>query len=164
MDILYNLFIKIYLIWWDKFSCNFKYIFINEIGFIKKIVLIVGQSRVLQDGAGLRRAPRVGDGVRKFSPSCGAGRGWGTTIPCDLRMKTPSFDPIFWPRPAPLPSLPGSIYQISTDAIPLSGRKFQPLIKKVKKKKWKEVKFPHKIFIYGFSLKIKFKNIFMVFK
>ena len=27
------------LIWWDKFSCTFKYIFINEIGFIKKIVL-----------------------------------------------------------------------------------------------------------------------------
>ena len=35
-------FLKIDLIWWDKFSCNFKYIFINEIGFIKKIVLIVG--------------------------------------------------------------------------------------------------------------------------
>ena len=26
-------FLKIDLIWWDKFSCNFKYIFINEIGF-----------------------------------------------------------------------------------------------------------------------------------
>ena len=36
-------FLKIDLIWWDKFSCNFKYIFINEIGFIKKIVLVVGQ-------------------------------------------------------------------------------------------------------------------------
>ena len=36
-------FLKIDLIWWDKFSCNLKYIFINEIGFIKKIVLIVGQ-------------------------------------------------------------------------------------------------------------------------
>ena len=36
-------FVKIDLIWCDKFSCNFKYIFINEIGFIKKIVLIVGQ-------------------------------------------------------------------------------------------------------------------------
>ena len=36
--------LKINLIWWDKFSCNFKYIFINEIGFIKKKkVLIVGQ-------------------------------------------------------------------------------------------------------------------------
>ena len=35
--------LKIDLIWWDKFSCNFKYIFINEIGFIKKIVLVVGQ-------------------------------------------------------------------------------------------------------------------------
>ena len=36
-------FLKIDLIWWDKFRCNFKYIFINEIGFIKKIVLVVGQ-------------------------------------------------------------------------------------------------------------------------
>ena len=36
-------FLKIDLILWDKFSCNFKYIFINEIGFIKKIVLVVGQ-------------------------------------------------------------------------------------------------------------------------
>ena len=42
-DILFNLKKKIELIWWDKFRCNFKYIFINEIGFIKKIVLIVGQ-------------------------------------------------------------------------------------------------------------------------
>ena len=37
--IYYSIFLKIDLIWWDKFSCNFKYIFINEIGFIKKIVL-----------------------------------------------------------------------------------------------------------------------------
>ena len=36
-------FLKIELIWWDKFSCNFKYIFIIEIGFIKKIILIVGK-------------------------------------------------------------------------------------------------------------------------
>ena len=36
-------FLKIDLILWDKFSCNFKYIFINEIGFIKKIVLVVGK-------------------------------------------------------------------------------------------------------------------------
>ena len=36
-------FLKIDLFWWDKFSYNFKYIFINEIGFIKKIVLVVGQ-------------------------------------------------------------------------------------------------------------------------
>ena len=43
MDILFTFFLKIDLILWDKFSCNFKYIFINEIGFIKKIVLIVGQ-------------------------------------------------------------------------------------------------------------------------
>ena len=31
------------LIWWDEFSYNFKYIFINEIGFINKNVLVVGQ-------------------------------------------------------------------------------------------------------------------------
>ena len=43
LDILFNFFLKIDLIWWDKFSCNFKYIFINEIGFIKKIVLVIGQ-------------------------------------------------------------------------------------------------------------------------
>ena len=36
-------FLKIDLIWWDKFSCNFKYIFINEIDFINKIVLVVGK-------------------------------------------------------------------------------------------------------------------------
>ena len=36
-------FLKIDLIRWDKFSYNFKYIFINEIGFIKKNVLVVGQ-------------------------------------------------------------------------------------------------------------------------
>ena len=77
-------FLKIDLIWWDKFSCNFKYIFINEIGFIKKIVLVVGQinkkNRILRGGAGLRGAPRGGDGVKKYSPSYGAGRGWGEKV------------------------------------------------------------------------------------
>ena len=34
--IYYSVFSKIDLIWWDKFSCNFKYIFINEMSFIKK--------------------------------------------------------------------------------------------------------------------------------
>ena len=44
LDILFIFFLlKIDLIWWDKFSCNFKYIFINEIGFTKKIVLVIGQ-------------------------------------------------------------------------------------------------------------------------
>ena len=44
LDILFIFFLlKIDLIWWDKFSCNFKYIFINEIDFTKKIVLVVGQ-------------------------------------------------------------------------------------------------------------------------
>ena len=68
------------MILWDKFNCNFKYIFINEIGFIKKIVLIVGQINKKKSftgwgGVGLRGTPRGGDGVRKFSLSCGAGRG-----------------------------------------------------------------------------------------
>ena len=36
LDILFNFFLKIDLILGDKFSCNFKYISINEIGFIKK--------------------------------------------------------------------------------------------------------------------------------
>ena len=43
LDIFSIFFLKIDLIFWDKFNCNFKYIFINEIGFIKKIVLVVGQ-------------------------------------------------------------------------------------------------------------------------
>ena len=38
--IYYSIFSKT---WWEKFNCNFKYIFINEIGFIKKIVLVVGK-------------------------------------------------------------------------------------------------------------------------
>ena len=41
--IYFQFFLKIDLILWDKFNCNFKYIFINEIGFIEKIVLVVGQ-------------------------------------------------------------------------------------------------------------------------
>ena len=34
LDILFNFFLKLNL--FDEFSCNFKYIFINEIDFIKK--------------------------------------------------------------------------------------------------------------------------------
>ena len=71
--IYYSIFSKIDLIWWDNFSYNFKYIFINEIGFIKKIVLVVGKltkSRVLRGEMGFRGTPRGRDGVRKFSPSC----------------------------------------------------------------------------------------------
>ena len=41
LEYIIQFFLKIDLIWCDKFSCNFKYIFINEIGFIKKIVLVV---------------------------------------------------------------------------------------------------------------------------
>ena len=43
LDNIIPFLLKINLIWWDKFSCNFKYIFINEIGLIKKkIELVVG--------------------------------------------------------------------------------------------------------------------------
>ena len=69
------------MIWWDKFICNFKYIFTNEISFIKKkkkIVIVVGKltrSRVLLGGMGLHGGPRGEDWAGKFFPSCGAGRG-----------------------------------------------------------------------------------------
>ena len=71
------------------------------------------RSRVLRGRASFRGAPRGGDGARKFSPSCRAGRGWDKTKPCEMRAKTPSFwpDP---PRPAPLPSLT-QISSTSTD-------------------------------------------------
>ena len=42
---------------------------------LKTIVIVVGKltrSRVLQGGAGLYRAPRAGDGAKKFPPSCEA--------------------------------------------------------------------------------------------
>ena len=42
---------------------------------------------------GLRGAPRDGDGVRKYSPSCGVGRGWGKIKPCGAGMQTLSFGP-----------------------------------------------------------------------
>ena len=84
---------------WDKFSCNFKYIFINEIGFIKKIVLVVGKltkSRVLRGEMGFRGTPRDGDGVRKFSPSCKAARD-GTRQNYARRGRRPN--PSTLPRP-----------------------------------------------------------------
>ena len=64
-----------------KFNCNFKYIFINEIGFIKKIVLVVGKinksSRVLRDEAGFCKALRGGDETKS----------------CAVGAKTQSFGP-----------------------------------------------------------------------
>ena len=103
--------LKISLILWDKFICNFKYIFINETGFIKKnckFVIVVGKltrSRVLWDRAGLRETPKGEDGARKFSPSCGAGQGWGKTKPCLGGGGEGGKDPILWIRPAPFPFL-----------------------------------------------------------
>ena len=56
----------------DKFICNFKYIFINESCFIKKIVIVVGKStrsRVLRDGMELRGALRNEDRAEKIFSS-----------------------------------------------------------------------------------------------
>ena len=79
-DNIIQFLLKISLIWWDKFVCNFKYIFINETSFIKKIVIVMGKltrSRVLWGGVGLHKALRGRDGVRKLSPSWGAGARMG---------------------------------------------------------------------------------------
>ena len=97
--IYYSIFSKIDLIWWDNFSYNFKYIFINEIGFIKKIVLVVGKltkSRVLRGEMGFCGTPRGGDGVRKFSPSCKVA-GDGTRQNYARRGRRPN--PSALPRP-----------------------------------------------------------------
>ena len=50
--------------------------------------------RFLRGGAGLRRVPRGGDEVRKFSPSNRVGRRWGKTKPYRAETKTLSFGPI----------------------------------------------------------------------
>ena len=83
------------MIWWDKFSCNFKYIFINEIGFIKKkIVLIVGKINKKVGFYGMEQGfvGLQGSGMGWESFSCHAG--WGGDE-----------DPILRSRLAPLPSL-----------------------------------------------------------
>ena len=63
---------------------------------LKTIVIVVGKSRskVLQDRAGLHRASRVEDGVRKFSPSCRVMQGWSKIKPCRAGVKILSFSPI----------------------------------------------------------------------
>ena len=67
--IIFSFLLNINLIWWDKFICNFKYIFINETSFIKKKIVIVAgkltRSRVLWSGAELRGALRGKDGARQ---------------------------------------------------------------------------------------------------
>ena len=101
-NIIYFL-LKICLIWWNKFMCNFKYIFINEIGFIKKNVIIVGKStrsRVLQDRLRLHGAPRGPMEQKKNSPSCEVEQRWNKIKLCGAKIKTP---------PALLPSLKFSI-------------------------------------------------------
>ena len=63
---------------------------------LKTIVIVVGKSRskVLQDRAGLHRASRGGDGVRKFSLSCRAMQGWSKIKLCRTGVKILSFGPI----------------------------------------------------------------------
>ena len=76
--------LKISLIWWDKFICNFKYIFINETGVIKNNcnncgqIYGMGQGFTGSQGAGMgqenfsRHTRRGQNGVRQNQ----AGRGW----------------------------------------------------------------------------------------
>ena len=66
--------LKISLIWWDIFSYNFKYIYINKTCFIKKIIIAVEQINTRYNF--MSGTPRGKDGARKFFPSYGAGRGW----------------------------------------------------------------------------------------
>ena len=63
---------------------------------LKTIVIVVGKltrSRVIWGGAGFHKASRGRDGVRKFSLSCGVGRGWSKKKPCRAGPKIPSFEP-----------------------------------------------------------------------
>ena len=104
LDILFNLKKKIDLIWWDVFSCNFKYIFINEIGIIKKIVLVIEQinkkwSFTEWDGASW--GPRGRGWGEKVFPVMQGGAGMWQ----DKTIRGRDEDSILWSRPAPLPSL-----------------------------------------------------------
>ena len=49
------------------------------------------KSIVLRDETGLLMALRGGDGIRKFSLSCGAGQRWSKTKSCRPGTKIPSF-------------------------------------------------------------------------
>ena len=94
MDNIIQFLLKIRLILWDKFSCNFKYIFINETCFIK-IVVIVGQINKKENftewgGALWGPKGQAEDGVRNFF--CHAvGQEESKTKPYEAGMKTPSF-------------------------------------------------------------------------
>ena len=107
LDILFIFFVKIDLIWWDKFCCNFKYIFINEIVSLKKIVLIVGKinKKVGFYGVGwggASRGPKGRGWGEKVFPVMRGGAGMGQ----DNTMRGGDEDPILQPCPASLPSLP----------------------------------------------------------
>ena len=69
------------MIWWDKFSCNFKYIFINEICFIKKICTScranLKKVEFYRVGWGFVGPRGVGWGEKVFIVMRdGAGQGW----------------------------------------------------------------------------------------
>ena len=71
---------------------------------LKTIVIVAGKltrSRVLRGGLGLHVALRGGDGARKLSLSCEAGRGWGKTKPCERGRRPHPSDS---PRPIAIPS------------------------------------------------------------
>ena len=92
------------MIEYDRFSCNFRYIFISEIGFIKKIILVVGQIK--------KKLSFMGWGGVSLGPK---GRGWGEKIflvmqdgagmEQDKIMQGRNKNPILRLCPASLPSL-----------------------------------------------------------
>ena len=98
--------LKINLIWWDKFSCNFRYIFIDEIGFIKKKkVLVVGQinKKIELYGMGRGFAGPQGAGMRQeslFPVMQGE-----TKMKQDKIMRGKDENPILWPHLISLSSL-----------------------------------------------------------
>ena len=106
LDMLFNFFffLKIDFIWWDKFSFNFKYIFINEIGFIKKIVLVVGQINKKYNFTGwdgVLWGPKGQECSEKVFSVMRGEAGMGQ----DKTMQGRNEDPIFRPCLDPLPSL-----------------------------------------------------------
>ena len=85
--------IKISFIWCDKFICNFKYIYINEIIFIKKIIIGVGWGKLTRSR--VLRGPKGQKWGKEICPSCGAG---DKTKPYGTKVKTP----FLGPTPTPL--------------------------------------------------------------
>ena len=101
--------LKISLIWWDKFICNFKLFLLTKQVLLKTIVVIVDKltkSKVLRDGAGgggaLRGPKGWGWGKKIFLVMWvgqewvrqnHAGWEWSKTKPYGMGLKIPSFGP-----------------------------------------------------------------------